>query len=188
MIRTFVAISLPNKNLEQVENWIKQLRQLEIQARFPRIESIHLTLKFLGEIEDSRVNKISEVLDSAVSSISEFDLEISGMGAFPTPRNPRVVWLGVAKCEALNMLQGSIDGKLANCGFKPESKPFKPHLTLARIKSKRNLENLQTLLKGKGFLAEAGRFTVNQIHLYRSILHPTGAEYRRLTTHSLEAE
>jgi 2'-5' RNA ligase len=185
VIRTFVAVGLPENNLKQIEEWIRRLRGLDIHARFPRIESIHLTLKFLGEIDEAKVTPISQALESAAEGIVEFDLSISGMGTFPSPKNPRVVWLGISESGILKKLQRSVDHHLAACGFTREKRPFRPHLTLARMKSKRNLESLQHFLESEGNTADAGNFTVDSYHLYQSILHPSGARYTRLFSHSL---
>jgi len=187
-MRTFVAVSLPRENLVRVADWIRKLRELDLHARYPRTESIHLTLKFLGEIEETQTAAISKALETATAGKPVFNLEISIIGGFPSTTNPRVVWLGIHENGSLQSLQRSIDRSLTKCGFEREKRPFHPHLTLARIKSRRNLDRLQSFILQEGREAEAGSFSVEAVHLYQSSLRPSGAEYRKLSTHPLEAD
>jgi 2'-5' RNA ligase len=187
-MRTFIAISLPEEILRNIEVWIQRLRQLDIHARFPRLTSIHLTLKFLGEIEESRLNSVVQAVDFATAYCQQFELTAGKLGTFPSIRNPRVVWLGISRNEILSSLQRALEDQLFQCNFSREDKLFRPHLTLARVKSKRGLDNLRDFLEKEGEMANAGSFTVREIHTFQSILRPSGAEYKCLHTHPLRVE
>jgi 2'-5' RNA ligase len=186
LIRSFIAGRLPAENLKLISKWISRLRKLDIHASFPRIESIHFTLKFLGDIDEEKVGLISEVLERSVQDSSRFNLRIEGMGTFPSLRNPRVVWMGIPANQVLLDLQERIEKKLVPHGFEAENRPFRPHLTLARIKSRKHLDQLQHFLQKDGVKADAGEFTFDSIHLYQSILRPTGAMYKCLSSHDLK--
>lgn len=188
MIRSFIAIAIPagiEKGLEAVASDLKQLR---INARFTRVTSIHLTLKFLGDIEASRVERIGQVLEKSAQKIGRFTVSIEGVGVFPSLKRPRIVWVGVREEPMLVSLQRDIESNLEILDFEVEKRLFKPHLTLARIKSSKGLPDLRAYLEDEGPEFAIGSFEVHDFHLYQSILRPQGAEYRQLSTHALCAE
>ncbi|GMR04302.1 MAG: RNA 2',3'-cyclic phosphodiesterase [Thermodesulfobacteriota bacterium] len=141
--------------------------------------NIHLTLKFLGEVDETRIDQIGEALEKAASGIRPFSLSTGKLGGFPNIANPRVLWLGLEGGEEAVELQKKIDETLAGLGFEKEKRAFHPHLTLARI---RNPADGRAL----GALAIKLRhdinieFTVDSFILFRSKLTPSGAEYSEL--------
>ncbi len=114
-----------------------------------------------------------------------FELKCRGVGAFPNPVSPRVVWAGIETVPGLFALQRGVDEELKTLGFLPEDRPFSPHLTLARLKGRAKLRLLQEYLKDQGFREEAGSFTASEVHLFRSELRPDGARYTKLCTVAL---
>ena len=182
MIRAFIAITLPDPILQRCQEISDRLRGLKLNGRFPKSESIHLTLKFLGNIKEEQVPTIAQVLENTAGESLPFHLKIQGVGAFPHIANPRVVWVAVEHNEALSEMQKRIEDRLQGLGFPKENRKFHPHLTLARLKSRKNLKDLIQYIQGEGVREKAGTVTVKEIHLYQSVLRPQGAEYRKLVT------
>ncbi len=182
MIRAFIAIAVPKLVLRGLEEIMAQLKGLNLHGRFARTQSIHLTLQFLGNIEEEQIPEIAEILEQAGKEIGPFDLEVGRLGVFPHLTHPRVVWIGVEPIDALMALQSKIQQGLEPLGFPEENRDFHPHLTLLRLKSRKNLRQLARYIETEGPGLQAGVIQVEEIHLYQSILRPQGAEYRQLVT------
>ncbi|SMC21577.1 2'-5' RNA ligase [Desulfacinum hydrothermale DSM 13146] len=180
MIRTFVALDLPEPVQQSLEAFAAPLRQGDYPVRWIPVERIHLTLKFLGNVPSERIGSMAQALSQAVSDLPPFALQPAGCGAFPSIKKMRVVWVGVrGDLEALKALQKKVEGALAPLGFPPEDRPFRAHLTIGRVKGSRNLKGLQqALLAGQSF--EGVAFDVSQVVLYKSDLKPDGARYTPL--------
>ncbi len=180
MIRIFVAIALPEKVLKKLEEIIGELRQLSLEGRFLDSRSIHLTLKFLGNVEEEQIPHINGALEKSAQGIAPFDLKIQRINVVPHLRNPRVVWMGVNGSEALGELRERIERRFEEIGFPRETREFKPHLTLLRIKGGKNLEKLVNYIETQGVIQrEIVVVGADEVHLYQSILKPSGAEYRK---------
>ncbi|MGH7228178.1 MAG: RNA 2',3'-cyclic phosphodiesterase, partial [Nitrospiraceae bacterium] len=163
---------------------MKHLRHTapDVRVQWVRPGSIHLTLKFLGDIDEARVEDIQAALLSAVRMQSRLAVEVGGLGVFPDLRAPRVLWIGLSgQVDALMRVAAEVEAALTGVGFPPESRLLSPHLTLARIKE-RSRE------VGKG-LADSGLMTqpfrigslaVHAVCLMKSDLKPSGAVYSRL--------
>ncbi len=179
-MRCFIAISLPEELKAKISGIQEKLKAAGADVSWTRPEGMHLTLKFLGDIEEKRIPKIERVLDMAVDGISTFSLSVSGMGIFPDMRRPRVVWIGL-KEEGGNLirLQNGVEEELKKIGFPTENRRFTPHITLGRIRSNRNTEKLLRLIDNEKS-ADTGRFEVSEIHLIKSELKPAGAVYTKL--------
>ena len=182
-VRAFIAIAVPDSVLIGCEEIIDRLKNLH--GRFAKTESIHLTLQFLGNIDEDQIPGIAEVLEQAGSGTAPFDLEVGRLGVFPRLSNPRVVWIGVEAVDRLMTLQNNIQKGLEPLGFPAENRDFHPHLTLLRLKSRKNLGGLREYLQAEGPGQGAGAIQVREIHLYQSILKREGAEYRQLLTFRL---
>lgn len=150
-------------------------------------ESIHLTIKFLGEIDDAKVRAVAAGLEKAAQGIGPFNLELEGVGAFPNNRAPRVIWAGIKKCIELEKLQQNVEKSLASIGFEAEDRPFTPHLTLCRIKSAEDGRALGKLLSEVRPEAKAA-FPVTSFAFIKSVLKPSGAEYTPIREFALTAE
>lgn len=186
MIRSFVAIALPDHLQARLGEVSSELKRLDLHASFPRPEAMHLTLKFLGDIREEQVDDISAALNEAANGVEEFEVSIRKLGCFPHAANPRVAWAGVELCPGLRKLAVNAETELAKVGFAPEQRPFSPHLTLARIKSRQNVARLSRYLETDGATLELGRFLVSEFYLYKSTLLPAGARYERLAGFPLE--
>jgi 2'-5' RNA ligase len=184
MIRSFLAISLPAQILQVVEDLMRLLRPFSSGLRLTRLESLHLTLKFLGNIEEGSISAIEQEAVQAGRLCSPFSLCLEQLGFFPNSSRPRVVWVGITHDPGLIRLQQQLEDGLARLGFERERRAFHPHLTLARVKSQKNRRSLVDVLRNREVAGPS--FQVTEFHLFRSILHPHGAEYRKLVSVGLE--
>jgi 2'-5' RNA ligase len=175
-MRAFIAIPLPKECQIMLEQLQQSLRACGPEVRWVASPSIHLTLKFLGEVDPEVIPKLNELLQDNVKSRNSFDLRLQGLGCFPNLRNPKVIWCGITgETDNLLRLQQKVEAACADFGFAPEDRPFHPHLTLGRVNGKRNLQPLLDYIKIGSDLECS--FQTNHFNIYRSILRPQGAEY-----------
>src|SRR6476660_5612991 len=133
----FCAVELPEEIRTRIENHVERMRTVlpESQPSWTRVNNIHLTLKFFGNIEPARVHSMTEALSHAVDHVSRFKLSIADAGAFPNARQPRVLWIGVNDSSGqLKLLHQRIDEECAKRGFEKDARAYRPHLTIARIR------------------------------------------------------
>ena len=177
-MRAFIAIDLPETLRDALERSQRTFRASAPDARWTRPQGIHLTLKFLGEIQDQQVEKVKERL-AALGRFELFRIEVKGFGFFPDARRPRVLWAGVEAPPGLAELAASVEAAMETLGFPREDRPFRPHLTLARFKESRPQPGLEKALGefGETFL---GAFEPTEFLLFESRLSPRGAEYRKV--------
>jgi 2'-5' RNA ligase len=180
LIRSFLAIELPKLILRKIEEVQRDLRSTHADVRWVNPEKIHLTLKFFGNIEESRIDPIFKSIEEPIRNTPPFSLEVKGVGAFPQLRNPRVIWMGLVDRKAiLNPFQKQIETQLEKIGFQPEDRSFHPHLTLGRMKSNRGKEELVGRIE-KHREEEFGDFLVGRVILFKSDLKPLGPIYTLL--------
>jgi len=179
-IRTFVAIGLPESVLQAIGEAQEKLRQSRLDIRWVRKEGIHLTLKFLGDIDRAVVEKLEAAMTQATKGIAPFSLKGEGIGVFPDLRRARVIWTGVSgDVQALMALHRNLESELRGLGFPKEKRSFKGHLTLGRAKGRLETTRLVEALEGlDGFQTES--FVVPSLVLFQSTLRPQGAIYTRL--------
>lgn len=187
-IRSFIAIELP----EEIKRELSRLEERLQSAGYARVKwvdpaSMHLTLKFLGNIPTDKIDAITAAIQKATQGITPFNLIVKDLGAFPHLRRVQVAWTGIGgETDKLNQLQQGIESNLADLGFERESRPFTSHLTLARLPnqvSTTERQQLGQLLASTPF--KAGSFIVNSINLMRSQLQRSGAVYSRISSVSL---
>jgi 2'-5' RNA ligase len=181
-MRLFVALDIPGDVRSAISALVSKLRPTHRDARWVRIEGLHVTLKFIGETSTEKAAEIRSALAS-IPSRAPFPMNFRGLGFFPNDRRPRVLWAGIAAGPDLSALAMAIDTALASLGFPREQRVFSPHLTLARFDTPRGLDALRTAIEKAGPL-EFGGATSQEFHLYQSVLKPGGAEYTRLATFS----
>jgi RNA 2',3'-cyclic 3'-phosphodiesterase len=147
--------------------------------------NLHLTVKFLGEVAEDRIEDIAGALIGAVLGVEAFDAQVEGLGAFPSAARPRVVWAGVTGgAGALSDVAGRIDEALDALGFAREARPFSPHVTLGRVRQPGRAPALTEALRGAAG-RPFGRLRVARASLMRSELSPRGARYTELAAASL---
>lgn len=180
MIRAFLAVDLPESyraGLTAVQDHLKKSRA---DVRWTRVASIHLTLKFFGDITETQVETLSAAASPITAATPAFTLRVQGVGTFPGPKNPRVIWLGLSgQTDILARLVQSLKQAFVPLGFPMEKRQFTPHLTLGRVRSSQGKEALHQSLQTVA-LPEFAEFQVNQLVLYRSTLRPQGALYTPL--------
>src|SRR5438874_1311174 len=176
--RAFCAIELPDALKSRVGEHARRLREAfpRVRASWERPEKIHITLKFLGDVEVSRIEELSLAAGRAAAHVEPFELTIAVPGAFPPHGPPRVLWLGIEDASGkLSNLHYSLEDECAAAGFHREPRPFKPHLTLARIRSPRGPRELAAAHRESPF--EPQSFNVSDLVLMRSELGPGGSCY-----------
>ena len=174
MIRAFVAVEIPL--FREVEELVEALRNCRAKLSVPRASSLHITLKFLGDIDQGQIGDIREVMKTVAAKLQPFEARISGVGAFPNVKKPRILWLGIEDDGSLGKIAEEIDSGLASVGFPREQRGFRSHVTIARIKSGSNLEQAMSIISGKEN-ALFGSFQVSEMKLKKSTLTPSGAIY-----------
>ncbi|MGA2332554.1 MAG: RNA 2',3'-cyclic phosphodiesterase [Syntrophales bacterium] len=180
-IRAFLAIDPPEEIFREIIKIQERLKNaIQGDIRWVRPEGMHLTLKFFGYVYESDIENISRVVKDGVANMKALLLNVRNLGAFPSVNRPRVLWLGIdGDTNALISLQVEIDAGFQEYGFKKEDRPFRPHLTLARIKEPKGLIGLaEAVKKNEDYIA--GSFTVTGLTLFKSDLKPTGAIYTKL--------
>lgn len=176
VIRSFVCIEIPQSIKERLDQLQETLRQTDAQVSWTKPANIHLTLKFLGGVEASRIERVSKRLERAANGIGPFEVEVGGAGCFPSPRSPRVLWVGVSNVpEQLRRLYANIEDELAREDFPREKRRFSPHLTIGRIRAPHNSTRVAEALIASGFDSET--FIATEVILMRSDLKPTGSIY-----------
>lgn len=174
-VRCFVAIGLDDRTREQLVGVQTELRATRAHVSWVRPENIHLSLVFLGDVLRDDVPAIVEVIDDAVSSHAPFSFEVCGTGSFGRG-SPRVIWAGVRGCDALAAVQAAVSGGLRGVGIELEQRPYRPHITLGRVRSARGRRVLISALEELPD-RHYGTVSVKGVDLMRSRLKPTGAEY-----------
>lgn len=177
MYRLFVAIDLPDSTRSQLADLG---RELDGVRRVPP-DQLHLTLRFIGDADDECFQRIKDALSTVMSP--PFPLALAGVGCFPSPRRPRVIWAGVTADERLTILQRAVETAVAAAGIPPEERPFSPHITLARLKDATPEGFPAFQSRHGGFRAEP--FTVEEFLLYSSTLTAGGALHRREASYRL---
>jgi RNA 2',3'-cyclic 3'-phosphodiesterase len=189
-IRSFIAIELPQEvklALARLQDQLKSGGGAPVKWVDPEI--MHMTLKFLGNIDTGIIGKVTAALEEACRGVHPFPLGLSGLGVFPNPRRVQVVWVGLrGEVEKLGQLQKRIDTSLDHLGFKAELRPFTPHLTLARVREQATPEEKQVLgqlVSGTTWEGSVN-FNVAAVHLMRSQLTREGPIYTRISPVTLQ--
>ncbi|MBW1742086.1 MAG: RNA 2',3'-cyclic phosphodiesterase [Deltaproteobacteria bacterium] len=185
-LRAFIAISLPESVLQAIVNVQETLKESGLKIRWVRQEGIHLTIKFLGDIDRADVERIHSAMQQVTQVFSPLVLQGEGVGVFPDLKRPRVVWVGVSgEIKVLRALQRELEDQLDGLGFPKEKRSFKGHLTLGRIKGRTDGVKLGEALRALGDF-RTNPFTVQSVVLFQSDLRPDGAVYTRLAETALE--
>jgi 2'-5' RNA ligase len=184
-MRCFVAIDLPDEVLARLEALQARLASGVSSARWTPTEQIHLTVKFLGDVPESVLPDVCDAVSQIAERIASFDLEIRGAGVFPPHGQVNIVWAGFAAVPpALLDCQSALEQALAPLGFPPEQRSYHPHLTLARVRDRRDAPALRAAVRGELNFG-GGIFAVEQLVLYESIRDQRGPRYVALHTAGL---
>ncbi len=184
-LRAFIAVPLPPEITELAAELQSRLKSGGLKLRWVRLQGMHLTLKFLGDIPESLVDDLGSAIQRAANGFGIIDLVAQGIGVFPGIKHPRVLWLGIGgETERLGQLHGRLDAELEQIGIAREKRPFRAHLTLARAKGAVNARLLLDIMQTQGQFT-ARPFQAQQLVLYQSDLRPQGAVYTARATVNL---
>ena len=162
---------------ERLAEEVERLRRVAGDVAWVTPANFHLTLKFLGRVETSRLPAVTAALAEAVAACPPFDLGLRDLGAFPSRTRPRVLWVGIDEgAEAAGRLASRVDEALAGLGFERETRPFSAHITLGRVREPRRNARLAAALSGGAY----GRQRTGHLSLMRSDLSPRGVRYTEL--------
>jgi len=185
MKRVFIAIDISEEARQRAAAYIDALRR---EFPGPRVgwecpEKLHITLKFLGEVQPDQLPKIESVVaDVAVRHIS-FAMQLAGTGTFSLRGEPRILWLGLAHPVELSDIAARVEEGCSQLGFEPEKRRFSPHLTIARLRDPAGYRGLAAAHRSGGF--EPVSFTVTELAIYESQLRPGGSIYTKLAAFSM---
>ncbi len=183
MLRLFIAVEIPAELQQKVYQETSKLRkEMESIVRWVQAENMHLTLKFLGDVSPSNVEFLMQMLRNEAETVPCFNIQLTGLGCFPSLKRPRVIYIGIHAPAALDALQHGIEAAAHRLGYESEERSFSAHLTLGRVKQnvtatdqlkiRRAIESIQVDLLG------AAR--VDSVHLFKSELKPGGSVYTRV--------
>lgn len=170
MPRLFIAVDLPETIKENLESMSFGIPG----AKWVRPEQLHLTVRFIGEVDGALFHDIKNIL--AEVSAASFSLQLKGVGYFPPRGAPRVLWIGLDKSEPLQLLRKKIDTALLRARIEPEGRKYSPHITLARLKNS-PVNKIANFLSGNGLFSQEP-FQVEDFKLYSSVLSPKGAYHK----------
>jgi len=180
-LRLFVALSTPSALKARLEELSATLQRTEADVRWEPAEKMHATVKFLGETPAERVDIVGEVLSRIAQEIPPFPVVVGGIGAFPSLRSPRVLWVGMEDPTGwLRSAQQTMEDLLASHGFARDERTFHPHVTLGRVRGSRNLGRLLAMVESLTF--ERQPVQLHNFLLIKSELKPHGSVYRTLRT------
>jgi RNA 2',3'-cyclic 3'-phosphodiesterase len=190
-VRLFVALEIPAPVRDNLAAQIKELRDWPAalpyeRLRWVRPENLHVTLKFIGEVEAAKLDGIRSAL-TAIGLDAPVDLHLRRLGFFPDEKYPRLLWVGLNASGNLPVLARDIDRALEGQGIARDGRTFTPHLTLARFESRGLHEKLRTAIQ-KNSEREFGAFQAREFRLIQSKLNPSGAEYTTLASFPLTLE
>ncbi|MCP4726283.1 MAG: RNA 2',3'-cyclic phosphodiesterase [bacterium] len=185
MIRTFISISIPDDIRERIAEFQLSMSDRITGIKWVKPENIHITLKFIGERKEELVYRIIEDVINRPAAIAKFDMDLSGTGVFPNIKRPRIYWIGINKGKTeLSGLAEDIENLLEPLGIEKEKRPFKPHITIGRFRRDSVVSGLKEFTGSEVF--DRCCFHVDRIHLMKSILKPSGAEYSSLAYQSFQ--
>lgn len=173
-LRAFVSVDIhPSSRLSDLLN---DLKGCGPGLRVVKHSNLHLTLKFLGNTEEGQIEDVIRLVESSTTDIQPFEIKLSGMGAFPSLSNVRIIWVGVENGKNLEVLAERLDISLAALGFKRERRAYRPHLTVARTRGGGGLSSARDLI-AMNAATDYGDCVIDRVTLKKSVLTPEGPIY-----------
>jgi 2'-5' RNA ligase len=185
MIRAFVSVPLPDDIRNRLAKFQQTVRSAGGDVKWVRPESLHITLKFLGDVAEARIQDVCEAVRLSAAGIPPFTISVEGTGAFPNENRPRVLWVGISEGKTpLIALAGRLEAEMAKIGFEKEERAYSAHLTIARVRSLAGIEGVVERMRTAGFAG--GRFEAGEVKVMKSDLEKSGAVYTALGTIKLQ--
>jgi 2'-5' RNA ligase len=184
-MRLFFAAELDSHLADDLEQAIAPLRALEPSLAWVAPHERHFTLRFLGEVDEGALPALIAAADHLAATHRPFDMELGGVGAFPSLRRARVIWIGVDQEPRLELLHHDLELALEPLGYELEGRPFRPHVTLARVRAPLDAECGRALARAARKVAFSATQHVAALTLFDSVPAPTGSRYRRVHTATL---
>lgn len=179
-MRLFIALNPSEAERESIYQATAPLRAAGLPVNWISPASLHLTLKFLGEVDAERLPELTRAAATAAARAKPIELRIGGIGAFPSFRQPRTLWLGVDATPQLRMLKQDIEWEFAPIGFPRETRAFQPHITLGRARPDAKAGDFRTMESICGPTTYSFTFTIDRLEVMESRLTPSGAVYQRI--------
>jgi 2'-5' RNA ligase len=186
-MRLFIALNLPMTEKRKIYKAAQPLRDAGYPVRWLEPADYHLTLKFLGDVRNELLSVAEGVIMRVAQETKEFPLSISGFGAFPTIRRPRVIWIGAEPTPALRCLKQDLEWGLANHGFDRETRAFHPHITLGKADEEEGAGAFRGLDDLAAGLSYKGKVPMKTVDLMRSQLSRQGTNYSLIGGSPLKA-
>jgi 2'-5' RNA ligase len=178
-MRTFIAVDIPQEVKQKIDAVSASLKKYGGRVSWVRAANLHLTMKFLGEIDDGLLPGLKRALEERLSGSSRFQFTLKNLGAFPNFRRPRVIWIGIdSGVRELTDLAVRVDEATGSLGFEKETRPFSAHLTIARVKDPGTVTDLVSEVEKTGF--ESGPIDAEEVIIMKSQLTPRGSIYTAL--------
>jgi 2'-5' RNA ligase len=185
--RLFVSFETPEPARKALCEVRERLKNAHADAKWETNDKLHCTLKFLGDTDEHLIPSVSSTLQSLTLPASPFEVHYAGLGCFPNKTDPRIIWAGLTNADGrLQSLSSAIETAMAGLGFEMEKRAFHPHVTLGRVKSRKNLHNLLATMESVTF--ECQPEVITAIALMKSELRPAGSVYTTLMSFPLTAE
>ena len=183
-MRCFVGIRLPDQINRELHRQIRYLEGTGAAVRWVKEDNLHVTLKFLGEVEDDEVRDVHQALSEVRSR--PISLSVNGLGSFPPKGRPRVVWAGLAgDTDALAGLAADIEARVAPLGYPPETRGFRAHLTIGRVKGPSNLDPLMVAIQSRSGRLATAAVEIDAFVLYQSQQGSGGPRYYKISSYPL---
>ncbi|MBN2603679.1 MAG: RNA 2',3'-cyclic phosphodiesterase [Candidatus Thermoplasmatota archaeon] len=180
--RGFIAIDIEPFSI--LKNFQQDIKKTGANVKLVEPENVHITLKFIGDTPEEQIDEICEIISSTVAEIKPFEIRLKGAGVFPNESYLKVIWVGMSPVDTISTISKILDEKLASLGFEKEKKNFSPHLTIGRVRSAQNKDELiKVIEKYKEITFKT--FQVSSIKLKKSQLTPKGPIYSNLKEISL---
>jgi 2'-5' RNA ligase len=176
----FVAVNMPVRIQRDLARVTRRLSLASIPVRWVPPQNLHLTLRFLGEQAESERGSIVDVLNRAAEDADPFEVSFGAVGAFPSPRQPKVIWIEVEAVPRLRLLRGSLEREMARAGFGTDAVPFRPHVTLGRASRGSTPGAFRDFVPASGAIEVNSVLRVSALDLVRSRTLSGGAEYELL--------
>ncbi|HKY55342.1 MAG TPA: RNA 2',3'-cyclic phosphodiesterase [Anaerolineales bacterium] len=183
LLRAFIALEIPAKVQKDIYHATSRLRSgIGSLVRWVPAENMHLTLKFLGDISPANVEFLTQLIRAEADSHHCFEIHLTGLASFPSPKRPRVIYIGIHAPAELEALQHAVESGARRLGYESEERSFSPHLTVGRVKQNISASDQQKIRRAleKTKIDSLGTARVDSVHLYKSDLKPTGSEYTKL--------